>query len=401
MIRQPQIDLEYLRTTLLELLAIPSPAGLTDEVVRYTCARLEALGIPYELTRRGAIRATLAGRESTPARAIVTHLDTLGAMVSQLKDNGRLALMPIGTWSSRFAEGGRVTLFTDGASHRGTVLPLKASGHAFNEGVDQQPVAWDQVELRLDEFIEDRWGLQRLGVDVGDYVAFDTNPEIAPNGFVNARHLDDKAGVAALLAALKALRENDIPLPVDLHPLFTITEEVGSGASAVLHGNASEMVSIDIAIVAPGQASKERGVSVAMLDSNGPFDYHLTRKLLRLCHHHGLEHHRDVYRFYHSDSTSALEAGNDIRTALIGFGTDGSHGYERTHLSALISVASLVTLYAQSDPTSARDARELSSIDGFTHQIEPDNMPPAREPEPRPEEVFGAEHRHRHWGREG
>ena len=390
---KPEIDVEYLRTTLLELLSIPSPAGLTDEVVHYTCARLEALDIPYELTRRGAIRATLPGKAAAPARAIVTHLDTLGAMVCQLKDNGRLQLLPIGTWSSRFAEGGRVTLFTDCSSHRGTVLPLKASGHAFNEGVDQQPVAWDQVELRLDEFVEDRWGLQRLGVNVGDYVAFDTNPEIAPNGFVNARHLDDKGGVAALLAALKALREHELRLPVDLHPLFTITEEVGSGASAVLHGNASEMVSIDIAIVAPGQASKERGVCIAMLDSNGPFDYHLTRKLLGLCHQNDLEHHRDVYRFYHSDSTSALEAGNDIRTSLIGFGTDGSHGYERTHLSALLSVATLVTLYAQSGPTAARDARELGSIDGFSHQIEPDNLPPPQDPVPRPEEVFGSHRR--------
>ncbi len=385
----PDIDVEYLRTTLLELLSIPSPAGLTDEVVHYTCSRLDDLEIPYELTRRGAIRATLAGKASRPARAIVTHVDTLGAVVSGLKDNGRLEMLPIGTWSSRFAEGGRVTLFTDNGSHRGTVLPLKASGHAFNEAVDTQPVAWAQLELRLDEFVEDRWGLERMGVNIGDYVAFDTNPEFAPNGFINSRHLDDKGGVAALLAALKALREQEVPLPVDLHPLFTITEEVGSGASAVLHGHVSEMVSIDIAIVAPGQASKERGVCVAMLDSNGPFDYHLTRKLLQLCHDHGLEHHRDVYRFYHSDSTSALEAGNDIRTSLVGFGTDGSHGYERTHLSALVSIASLISLYAQSAPTSARDARELSSIDGFSHQIEPGNLPPAHDPVPRPEEVFG------------
>ena len=47
------IDAEYLKTTLLELLAIPSPTGLTDEIVHYTGARLDALGVSYELTRRG------------------------------------------------------------------------------------------------------------------------------------------------------------------------------------------------------------------------------------------------------------------------------------------------------------------------------------------------------------
>ena len=57
----PPLDESYLEETLLQLLAIPSPVGLTDAVVRYTAGRLDALGIPYEITRRGAIRATLRG----------------------------------------------------------------------------------------------------------------------------------------------------------------------------------------------------------------------------------------------------------------------------------------------------------------------------------------------------
>ncbi len=100
----PDIDHSFLEETLLQLMAIPSPVGLTDGVVRYTAARLEAIGLPYEVTRRGAIRATLRGRESKPARAIVTHLDTLGAMVHRIKPNGRLGVVPIGHWSARFAE---------------------------------------------------------------------------------------------------------------------------------------------------------------------------------------------------------------------------------------------------------------------------------------------------------
>jgi hypothetical protein len=100
------IDYAYLEETLLQLLAIPSPVGLTDAAVRYTAGRFEALGVPYEITRRGAIRATLKGQASQPARAVVAHLDTLGAMVKSLKPNGRLEIVPIGHWSARFAEGG-------------------------------------------------------------------------------------------------------------------------------------------------------------------------------------------------------------------------------------------------------------------------------------------------------
>ncbi|MFX6040553.1 hypothetical protein ABTE96_21525, partial [Acinetobacter baumannii] len=84
------------------------------EIVHYTANVLDGLDIPYQLTRRGTIRATLRGNSANsgmgPDCAIVAHLDTLGAMVRELKPNGRLALAPIGTWSSRWAEGGRVTL---------------------------------------------------------------------------------------------------------------------------------------------------------------------------------------------------------------------------------------------------------------------------------------------------
>src|SRR5690606_32042173 len=145
-----RIDPDYLRERLRRLLEIPSPTGFTDEVVWEVCGELEKLGLTYELTRRGAIRARLRGAESVPARAIVAHLDTLGAQVKQIRDNGRLELVPIGHWSARFAEGARCTVFAEPHSFRGSILPLKASGHTFNEEVDTLPVGWPYVELRLD-----------------------------------------------------------------------------------------------------------------------------------------------------------------------------------------------------------------------------------------------------------
>ena len=99
--RLPAPDLDYLRRVLLEMLAIPSPTGFTDTLVRYVAERLDELGIPYELTRRGTIRATLKGRLSSPDRAVSAHLDTICASVREIKDSGRLALAMIGLLSLR------------------------------------------------------------------------------------------------------------------------------------------------------------------------------------------------------------------------------------------------------------------------------------------------------------
>ncbi len=363
-----KIDEAYLARQLHNLLAINSPTGYTDQVVRYCSEELERLGLTPELTRRGAIRAVRQGSRRRGARAIITHLDTLGAQVKMVKDNGRLELVPIGNWSARFAEGARVTIYTEQGAYRGTILPLKASGHTFNEGVDTLPVGWDFIELRIDALTKNREETHALGIDVGDFVAVDPQPEFLDNGYINSRHLDDKAGVAIALAAIKALEDEQATTPVDIHWLFTIAEEVGVGAASIVTPEIASMVTIDNGTTAPGQNSSEFGVTIAMADQAGPFDYHLTRKLVDLCRENGLQYQKDIFRYYRSDSASAIEAGHDVRTALVAFGIDASHGYERIHVHALISIAELIARYVVSPLEIERDVSEVSSLEGFTEQ---------------------------------
>lgn len=364
------VDKEYTLDVLSRLLATPSPSGFTDQIVHLVCDELDQLSISYELTRRGAIRATLPGKLTSPDRALVAHLDTLGAMVKRLKENGRLEVVPIGHWNARFAEGARVTLFGDSTSFRGTLLPLKASGHTFHHAIDSQPVAWDNIELRVDAPAENRRELEELGIHVGDFIAIDSPLEADANGYLNARHLDDKAGAAVLLATAKAVRDARMDLPLECHILFTISEEVGSGASAILHGDIAEMVTVDNGTTAPGQNSRETGVTIAMADSSGPFDYHLTHHLLTLCREHRIPHQRDVFRYYRSDSASAVDAGNDIRTALACFGIDASHGWERVHWDALESLVRLFSAYVQTPLVVARDRKAIGPRGNFPKQAD-------------------------------
>jgi peptidase M42 family hydrolase len=345
------IDMEYLKEVLSELLEIPSPTGRTDHVQQYVGERLQALGLPFYVTRRGSINASLEASRGGADRAVVVHTDTIGCMVKALKDNGRIEIRPIGTHSARFSEGAEVRIFTDDLEQyiTGTVLPLKASGHRYDQGVDTQGVGWEHVEVRVDEAVSSPDDLRKIGVDVGDFVALLSAAMVTPGGFVKARHLDDKAGVAAALAAFKAVRDAGVTVPVTAHLLVTSAEEVGQGATHGLDPLVAEIVSIDAAVVAPGQQSREDAVSVAMADGVAPFDYHLTRKLTRLAAECGVPCQRDVFDYYRSDLATALEAGADTRTALLGFGVDATHGHERTHLEGLRQLARLVALYLQTD----------------------------------------------------
>lgn len=372
------IDMDYVRDVLLRLLSTPSPSGRTDEVMHLIGEELERLGIPFVLTRRGSLIADLHGEQRTPDRAIVVHADTIGCIVKRIKDNGRLQVVSVGTFSARFAEGARVTIFTDDAevAYTGTILPLKASGHTFGDEVDTQKVAWEQVEVRIDEHVFSADDTRALGIDVGDFVALHADPVITPSGFVKSRHLDDKAGVAAALGAFKSVVDHDVRLPVDVHLVVTIAEEVGQGASHGLHADVAEMVSIDSAVCAPGQASRETGVNIALLDSSGPFDYHLTRRLARLCAELGIPHQRDVFTYYRSDVAAAIEAGAETRAALIGFGVDASHGHERTHLDGIRHVAELAAAYVQTPLTFRWDTTPRGPLEDFPSQEDVESLQP-------------------------
>ena len=154
-------------------------------------------------------------------------------------------------------------------------------------------------------------------------------------------------------------------------------------ARAVIQSDASEVIGVDIGPVAAGQGAKERGVTIPLMDSAGPHDYHLTRRLLKLCEQHGIRSNRDVFRFYHSDASAAVNAGHDVRTALLCFGGDASHGYERTHISVLTDLAQLMTLYIQSGPTLTEDRHHrLDSVDSFSHQLDADQLAPVETSQP-------------------
>jgi len=368
---EPAIDEEWLLATLEQLSVVPSPTGATDAVVDIVAQRCAELDIPTARDRRGALIGRLRAQDAGPLegaarRAVAAHLDTIGMMVAEVKSDGRLRVVPVGTHSPRFSEGARVVVLIDehtaGGVHQadrgaasgsdapltGTVLPLRASGHAFGDTVDELPHRWDLVEIRLDVLADDAADVAALGVRIGDLVAHIARPERTASGHVVARHLDDKGGVAALLAACRAIRSMGRRPAVDVDLLFTVSEEVGHGASSCVAPSVEELIAVECAVVAPGQASTETGVTLVMQDMNGPTDRRLTAHLEGLAVDGGIEVNRDVFTHFRTDAASAVVAGADVRTAIVGFGVDATHGHERTHIDGLVATARLLTEYLMS-----------------------------------------------------
>lgn len=328
------------------LLNIPSPTGNTEKAMAFVEEEFKSLGLDTGRNNKGALIASLKGLNDEREVTLSAHVDTLGAMVKEIKPNGRLKLTQLGGYVWNTVEGEYVVIETlEGKEYTGTIISTKASAHVYGKDADEVKRDMDNMEVRIDERVNSKEDILKLGINVGDFVYLDPRTTITPSGFIKSRHLDDKAGVVSLLAIAKHLVENNITPKYTTNFFISNYEEVGHGASASIPEKTFEFIAVDMAAPGEGQTSDEYSVTICAKDSSGPYDYELRKSLINLAKEAGLNYKIDIYPYYGSDGSAALRSGHDIRVGLIGPGVDASHSYERTHVEAIENTIKLGILY--------------------------------------------------------
>jgi len=346
----PKINKDYMLDFLVGLLNIPSPTGYTEHAIAYTEKAIsEFPEIRLRRTRKGSLVATWVVKTNDKPRALTAHVDTLGAMVKEIKSNGRLKLSKIGGFPWNTVEGESCTVFTrNGKTVRGSLLLTQASVHVYGSKVGDNKRDDEAMEVRLDSITISPEETRASGIEVGDFVAFDPRVE-STNGFLRSRHLDDKACVANLITAIKALHDAGLQPAQTTTLLISNYEEVGHGAATGFPNDLAELVAVDMAAVGVGQTSDEHHATLCVKDSGGPYHHELSQKLLALAERYNIPHKVDIYPYYGSDGEAYWRAGGDVAVALIGPGVDASHNYERTHLDALLATTQWIIAYLLGD----------------------------------------------------
>lgn len=337
---------------LRQLVNVPSPSGYTNKIMEWIGSYLHDLGISYHKTNKGAIIATIEGRNRKAQRLLTAHVDTLGAMVKEIKESGRLKLSMIGGFKWNAVEGEYCTIHTaDGKELRGTILLHETTVHVY-KNPDSIKRDENHIEVRIDEKCFNAQDVRNQGIEVGDFVSFDPRFEATETGFIKSRHLDDKASTALLLQLLKTIKENNIELPHTTHFYISNNEEIGYGGNSNIPPEVVEYIAVDMGAIGDGQNSDEYTVSICAKDSSGPYHYHLTRHLVQLAKENGIDYKLDIYPNYGSDASAAIRAGFDVKHALFGPGIEASHAYERTHVDSLNATAQLLYAYVMSSMNS-------------------------------------------------
>ncbi|CAM3719081.1 M42 family metallopeptidase [Erysipelothrix urinaevulpis] len=331
---------------LQDLLNLKSPTGHTELGIKVLEDRFKAMGLFTYRTNKGALIAKLPGIEENREVTLAAHIDTLGAMVKEITNTGKVRMTQIGGYAWSTIEGEYVEIETmDGQFITGTILVDPESSHVHGSETSTVQRTGKNLYVRLDERVSSKEDVLKLGINVGDFIHLDPRVEVSKSGYIKSRHLDNKAGVIALIAIAEHFIDHDIKPNFTTNFFISNYEEVGHGAAAAIPEKTSEFIAFDMAALGDGQSSDEFSVTICAKDSSGPYDYDLKKRLVQLAMNENLNYKLDIYPFYGSDGSAALKAGNDIRVALIGPGVHASHSFERTHIEAIDNTIKLGIAY--------------------------------------------------------
>ncbi|MDD7652384.1 MAG: M42 family metallopeptidase [Candidatus Faecousia sp.] len=336
---------QYAAQMAAQLLAIDSPTGFTARAARWVLEAFSGLGFEARLTTKGGVLVDLGGPQGENGLLLEAHTDTLGAMVAEVKENGRLRLTNLGGMSPNNAEAENVRVYTRGGKVlEGTCQLCNASVHVNGDYATAKR-SFDTLEVVLDENTASAQETRALGVETGDMVCFEPRTRITSTGYIKSRFLDDKLSVGILLGLARYLKEQSVTPARHVWVHVTVYEEVGHGGAASVPQGVTEAISVDMGCVGDGLTCTERQVSICAKDSGGPYSYEVVGRLIAAAKAQGSDYAVDVYPHYGSDVEATLGAGYDLRHGLIGPGVYASHGYERSHMDGVFNTLKLLAGY--------------------------------------------------------
>lgn len=204
----------------------------------------------------GNVVATSDGDDDAPEILLAAHTDELAFMVDEVTDDGFLRFRWLGAhYPGNFA-GQNLEVGPDRVP--GVIGP-KSRHRMSEEEYDSLPEDW-YIDLGVDsaEAVDD------LNVQVGDYATWDQGVTELAGGRFSGRAMDDRVGLAVLLAVA---READTDATV--HYVATVQEEPGlRGAEMTGH-----QLDPDIAIavdIFPGEHPGDQGDRVEVPLGGGP-----------------------------------------------------------------------------------------------------------------------------------
>jgi len=212
--------------------------------------------------RLGNLIAFKKGNKDAPTVMLAAHMDEVGLMIKNIKKKGFLQFAKVGGIDDRVLLAQKVIVHTD----KGPLTGVIGSKPPHIQTEEERKKVIDADRLFIDVGAKDKEEAEKMGVQVGDVVSFDTKFVQIGENVVLGKALDDRVGCAMMIETLRRLQKVDC----NVYAVGTIQEEVGLRGATIAAFQVEPDVGIALdATVAGDMPGVEEGKAPAKM-GEGP-----------------------------------------------------------------------------------------------------------------------------------
>jgi len=307
------------RKLLKQLSDAPGPPGAEDEIRRIVRGTLEGAGtIHYD--RLGSLTCELRGSAEAPRVVLDSHLDEVAFMVQSISDAGRMPVVPLGGWWSHVLLAQPVDIITEAGPVPGVIGSTPPHHLSLAQREKVLPIEKMYVDVGASSGDE----VRKLGIRLGDPVVPRTEfREMAVDGVVGGKAMDNRVGVCLMCETLLALKSREHPNTVI--GVGAVQEELGVRGA----GTSSELVQPDVAIVLecapaddlPGESAPQgvlgKGPQVRLFDPTAVSNRRLVRFVEEIALECKLPIQLAVRRTGGTDAGAIHKSGHGVPTVVV------------------------------------------------------------------------------------
>jgi putative aminopeptidase FrvX len=211
-----QINKDILR--LSNLIGISSRE---QDIAKDVRSHFESLGYEIYTDPIGNVVVSRNNRSNKTHQKIMffAHMDEIGFIVRKIEANGFIRFERVGGVNTQILPGTKIIILGDKKSRKG-VIGVKS--HHFMPA-NEKFIVPQINEMYIDAFVKSKKELYDLGIDVGTFIALDSETTIIDDEYVVGKSLDNRVCMAVLYELAKTVDFS--LLNYDLYFCFPVMEE--------------------------------------------------------------------------------------------------------------------------------------------------------------------------------
>lgn len=206
---------KYLKD-LTELNGLPSQE---DRIIDYMYEKFTMDNENVRVDRLGNITSFFKSKRSNAKKLVVfAHMDEIGFIIRKIEKKGFLRFERIGGVNTQILPGSYVNVL--GKTELFGIIGVQSHHFMNPENKFKVPQIKDlYIDIGANSFDD----VIRLGVNVGDMIAFKHNWMEMPNSRISTKAIDNRVGCSVLLSLSNMIRDND--LNFDVYLVASVMEE--------------------------------------------------------------------------------------------------------------------------------------------------------------------------------